>query len=141
MIRIGGPTSGSGVQKRSGTKGTSKSGSSFAPASGAETERSGVSGGVSSAYGVDALLALQEVEDPLTGKRKNAARRGHDLLDALEEMKADLLAGLIPEGRLDRILQLVQTRFPSGDPQLEAVIDEIDLRARVELAKLGRFPD
>ena len=140
-MRIGGPTSGSGVQKRSGTKGSSGSGSTFAPASGEEAERANVSGGVGSTYGVDALLSLQEVEDPLTGKRRGASQRGHDLLDALEEMKADLLAGIIPEGRLDRILQLVQTRFPSGDPRLEAVIDEIDLRARVELAKLGRFPD
>ncbi|PTW61780.1 class II flagellar assembly regulator [Breoghania corrubedonensis] len=140
-MRIGGPTSGSGIQKRSGAKGTSKSGSTFAPTSGEEADRSSVSGGVSSTYAVDALLSLQEVEDPLTGKRRGATKRGHDLLDALEEMKADLLAGVMPEARLDRILQLVQTRLPSGDPRLEAVIDEIDLRARVELAKLGRFPD
>ncbi len=140
-MRIGGPSSSSSVQKRSGTKGSAKSGSSFSPITEEETDAAGVTGGVNATHSVDALLALQEVEDPLTGRKRGAVKRGRDLLDALEEMKADLLAGVIPPARLERILNLVSTRMPSGDPKLEEIFDEIDLRARVELAKLGQFPD
>ncbi|MDJ0932100.1 flagellar assembly protein FliX [Breoghania sp.] len=104
-MRIGGPTSGSKVQKRSSAKEPAKSGSTFTPASAEETEQASVSSGAGAVYGVDALLSLQEVEDPLTGKRKGATKRGHDLLYALEKMKADLLAGVIPEARLERILK------------------------------------
>ncbi|WP_321502569.1 flagellar assembly protein FliX [Breoghania sp.] len=140
-MRIGGPSSSTSVQKRSGTKSSAKSGSSFSPITEGETETTGATGGVNAAHSVDALLALQEVDDPLTGRRRGAVQRGRDLLDALEEMKADLLAGVIPPARLERILNLVSARMPSGDPRLEEVFDEIDLRARVELAKLGQYPD
>lgn len=140
-MRIGGPTSGSGIQSRSNTKSSGKSGSTFSPAGAGESARPNTAGSVGSVYAVDALLSIQEVEDPLVGKRKGAMKRGHDLLDALEQMKADLLAGAVPPERLTRILQLVQSRLPSGDAKLEALVDEIDLRARVELAKLGHFPE
>jgi hypothetical protein len=81
---------------------------------------------------------LQEVDDPLTGRRK-AMARGHDLLDTLENLKADVLAGRVSPERLGRIAMLLSRRESSGNPELEKVIDEIELRAKVELAKLGQF--
>ncbi len=98
---------------------------------------SGTSAGAGIA-GIQALLALQEVDDPLTGRRK-AVARGHDLLDTLENVKADLLAGRISPELLARLMAMLDRREPSGDAKLEQVIDEIELRARVELAKLGHF--
>ena len=47
---------------------------------------------------IDALLALQAVEDPLFAKKK-AVRRGSALLDTLEAIKADLLLGPGERGR------------------------------------------
>ena len=44
--------------------------------------------------GIDALLALQAVDDPLLG-RKKAIRRGTALLDTLEQIKADVLIGQV----------------------------------------------
>lgn len=139
-MRIGGPASGSSIQTRAAAKRERKAGSEFAPASGGETARASISSGVGALHGVDALLSIQEVGDATTGKRK-AMQRGHDLLDSLEQMRADLLAGSVPPERLARILDLVRGRLPSGDPRLEGLIDEIDLRARVELAKLGHYPE
>ncbi|NOZ32746.1 MAG: flagellar assembly regulator FliX [Alphaproteobacteria bacterium] len=87
--------------------------------------------------GVDALLALQGVDDPVLA-RKRKVRRSAQLLDALDEIKADLLTGHIGEGKLNRLVALVSQLRDSVEPGLDGIADEIDLRARVELAKLGR---
>jgi hypothetical protein len=92
------------------------------------------------------LLALQAVEDPLLRRRK-ALRRGGALLDTLEDIRLDLLAGRVGEGRLNRLLALVtsarercESRNGAADAQIDALLDDIELRARVELAKHGHFP-
>ncbi|WP_205470495.1 flagellar assembly protein FliX [Breoghania sp. L-A4] len=127
------------MQSRPAAKRNKKSGATFSTEEPTESARSGTVAGSGAVHGVDALLSLQEIDDPLVG-RKRAVKRGHDMLDALEAMHAALLAGNVPGERLERITQLISMRAPSGDPSLEAMIDDIELRARVELAKLGRFP-
>lgn len=92
----------------------------------------------SNAAGIGALLSLQTVEDPVLARRKNV-RKGRQLLDLLEEMRADLLVGTPQEGRLNRAMALVGLARDSSEPGLDAVLDEIELRVRVELAKQGRF--
>jgi hypothetical protein len=88
---------------------------------------------------LDAILALQGVGDALTGRRR-AVRRGASMLDVLETVKADLLVGKIAPERLDALVDQLQTMRDRVEPGLDEVIDEIELRVRVELAKLGRFP-
>ena len=130
-----------GVQARPAARRSGTAGGSFAPhdADDDAPASAAVAGG-GAIGGLDALLALQSVDDPLTG-RKRAARRGHDLLDALEQLKADLLAGRVSMDRLERLTAKVKLREPSDDPALEDLIDQIELRAQVELAKLGRYLD
>jgi hypothetical protein len=89
--------------------------------------------------GIDALLALQAVEDPLYA-RKKAVRRGTALLDALEAIKADLLIGQVSEGRLNQLMAVIGQARERNLPGLDGVLDDIELRARVELAKFGRYP-
>lgn len=91
------------------------------------------------ATGIDALLALQAVEDPLLA-RKKAVRRGNALLDTLESIKADLLMGQVSEGRLNQLMVLIGQARERNLPDIDGLLDDIELRARVELAKFGRFP-
>lgn len=91
------------------------------------------------ATGIDALLALQAVDDPLLA-RKKVVRRGSALLDALSAAQADLLIGQVGEGRLNQMMALVTQARDSVDPALDALIDDIELRVKVELAKHGRYP-
>lgn len=92
--------------------------------------------GVAGVMGVDALLALQETGGPLE-RRRRAVRRAGRLLDLMEEMKADLLDGGIPRASLDRLARAIrEERGSTDDPKLEGVLDEIETRAAVELAKL-----
>lgn len=88
---------------------------------------------------LDAILALQGVGDALTGRRR-AVKRGASMLDVLEAVKADLLVGKITPDRLDNLAEQLQSMRDKVEPELDGVIDEIELRVRVELAKLGRFP-
>lgn len=86
---------------------------------------------------VDSLIALQEVPDSIAG-RARAARRGRDVLDLLDDVRDGMLAGGVSRATLNRLVALVETqREDFVDPGLAAVLDEIDLRARVELAKLN----
>ena len=84
---------------------------------------------------VGALMALQGVEDA-TERRRRAIRRGGGLLDRLDELKLALLSGEAGEGALERLSRTLREERPEdADPQLTSLLNQIDLRAAVELAK------
>ena len=92
--------------------------------------------GTQGLMGVEALLALQDVGGPLERKRR-AVRRAGRILDTLDGLKIALLEGDISGIDLDRLRRAVRDeRAETDDPNLEAVLDEIELRAAVEVAKL-----
>ncbi|MGE4221194.1 MAG: flagellar assembly protein FliX [Alphaproteobacteria bacterium] len=88
-------------------------------------------------HGVDALLSLQEVGDSTSEQGRARARRwGEDLLDRLDLLRLGILSGGIPRADLIRIASMVGAqRERTTDPRLAEVLAEIELRARVELAK------
>ena len=86
--------------------------------------------------GVESLLALQETGGPLERKRRAVGRAGR-ILDVLDNIKVALLEGDLAAGDLDRLRRAVRDeRAATDDPKLEAVLDEIEVRAAVEVAKL-----
>lgn len=105
-----------------------------APAS-ASTATPARVGGAAPVASTDALLALQEVEGPLE-RRRRAVRRAGRLLDALDDVKLALLDGESGAPALQRLAQAVREhRAGAEDPELEGLLDQIDTRAAVELAK------
>jgi len=97
--------------------------------------------GLSSIAGVDTLLALQSVGDVNEREaRKRMIRRGEEILDKLEELRHGLLIGSMSREKLEGLSKTVRlSREDCADPRLGAILDEIELRAEVELAKLARF--
>ncbi len=88
---------------------------------------------------IDALLALQGVEDPLE-RRKRSVKRGKTALDVLDDLKIGLLAGSLDASTVQRLrTAAADLKTTSGDPGLDAVLSEIELRVEVELAKAGQF--
>jgi hypothetical protein len=80
-------------------------------------------------------MALQGVESA-TERRRRAVRRGGTLLDRLEELKLALLSGEAGEATLERLSRSLREDRPEDpDPVLTGVLEQIDLRAAVELAK------
>lgn len=92
----------------------------------------------SSAIGsVDALLAAQSVEAAGDEERRQARARGDDILNRLDELRHGLLAGTLTRSQIMALANLVRSRRGSiVDPKLREVLDEIELRAEVEIAKL-----
>jgi hypothetical protein len=85
---------------------------------------------------VQALIALQEVGGPLERRRRAMSRAGR-ILDVLDEMKVAMLDGSLSTASLDRLTRAVRDqREATDDPALESVLDEIEMRAAVEMAKL-----
>jgi hypothetical protein len=90
--------------------------------------------------GIDILMALQGVESP-TERRRRAVARGRSALDVLDEIKLGLLNGDISLSTVSRLKAAVAgIKDGSGDPALDEVLAEIELRLEVELAKLEPVP-
>ena len=87
----------------------------------------------------DSLLTVQQVPEGEL-RRRRSLQRGRTILAQLESLRLALISGAIPRAQLRQLLSIVESeRVPSADPRLAAVLDGIELRARVELAKYGQF--
>ena len=85
--------------------------------------------------GVEALVALQEVDGDRAG-RKRARDRASSILESLDELRLALLDGRLTGAQIERLVATIASqRALTDDPRLNDVLDEIDLRAQVELAK------
>lgn len=85
---------------------------------------------------LDSILMLQGMDDSTEGRSKGAAH-GEQLLNLLDAVRDGLLAGNIPRSTLNKLAVAVTRRHEAfADPRLQDVLDQIELRAHVELAKL-----
>ena len=106
------------------------------PAPAAEPHGAISAAGVSAVSSLEALIALQEVGGPLE-RRRRAVGRANTILAALEGLKLDLLEGQLTPGAMQALTRAVrEQRSLTDDPRLEGLLDEIETRAAVELAKL-----
>lgn len=137
-MRIEGPSRRTPVGGKSGARGNAAGRPLFELGDSQPSSRAVAPQAASAATEIDAILALQAVEDPVLKKRK-AVKRGHALLDDLEALKADLLVGMVSESRLESLLIQVRHAREQIDPKLDAIVEDIELRALVELAKRGRY--
>jgi hypothetical protein len=89
-------------------------------------------------FGVSSLALLQEVDNETEGRKRRARMRAEELLDRLDVLRLQLLSGEISRDNLLVLARLIQSRREDGlDPQLSALLDDVELRVQVELAKLG----
>lgn len=108
-----------------------------------ESEAAGApapNGGARSIGGIDILIALQGIEEP-GERRRRAVARGRTALDVLDELKIGLLAGGFDGSTVFKLKSVVSgLKAGSGDPALDGVLAEIELRVEVELAKMASLP-
>ena len=113
-------------------------GGGFAVAEESSADAPSPTAGLRAITSVDALIALQGVEDP-TERRKRAVTQGRNALDVLEGVKLGLLEGTLDSSAVGRLKSIAETlKQSSGDQHLDAVLAEIELRVEVELAKVQR---
>lgn len=140
-MKVDGPNksqSSKGVSKTGAKKGAGDTSFSGMVDTGSETQEARPASGIMQTSALDALLSVQEAGDS-TESTKRAKRRGIDMLDQLDRIRLGLLTGGIPVSALEQLERMVHSqREKLMDPVLMAVLDEIDLRVQVELAKHGR---
>ncbi|GHF29424.1 flagellar assembly protein FliX [Kordiimonas sediminis] len=104
------------------------------------TEEVHTSAGISGASPlttVGALIGLQEAPTATEGRSKGLAR-ADEMLDVLEDIRRGLLLGAIPVQNLETLARTARgQQNKTNDPVLNEILAEIELRAEVELAKLG----
>lgn len=138
-MKIQGPGSTQGPSKSKKKEGASSSGaSSFGDMVSQDTSNAATPQSTQNIAHVDALLAVQGAEDPTAGaSKKRMRKRSIQILDGLENIRRKMLAGNLTVGDMIDIADVVAShREKIIDPQLTSIMDEIDLRAQVELAKM-----
>jgi len=131
-----------GPSKTSGASGTKKSGQVSADGSFEDF----IASGPKSASGaaptrsiarVDALLSVQATESATERAAKRKMReRGEDILKELDRLRHGILTGNLTLGQVIDIADVVAShREKISDPKLTAILDEIDMRAQIEIAK------
>ncbi len=126
------------ASRRSGPARAKISGGGFKLERSTEARKASSARGPAVLSSIDAIVALQAVDDPAERRRK-AVRQGTEALDALDDLKIALLSGQLAPAKLTSLKAIVED-YSADDlsPELADVLRQIDLRARVELAKLAK---
>ena len=134
-MKVTGPRSSSSATATRRTRG-STSGAAFTPEPhGVEERRASGVGGTAGVGSVAALLALQGEGDATDGRSRGAAR-AEDILERLDQLKLALLSGGPLASRLKELAAATAAaREQTGDSRLDSILNEVEVRAAVELAK------
>lgn len=84
-------------------------------------------------------MTLQEERETPSDRRKRLVKRGLGILDALDDIKRDLVLGRGAGAGFSRLSDALALAEPhDADPEARGILRAIDVRAAVELAKAGR---
>jgi hypothetical protein len=137
-MRIYGPNGTTLGSPTANTRRTSTTGFALPDAASAPETR--VVNAPKAAANIDALLAMQGIEEDPVERRKRSVQRGKGALDVLDDLKIGLLSGNFDASTVSRLRDAAANlKSTSGDPGLDVVLAEIELRVEVELAKAGQF--
>jgi Class II flagellar assembly regulator len=137
-MRIYGPNGTTLGSPAASTKRTSSTGFALPDAAATPETRPPIA--PKAAANIDALLAMQGIEEDPVERRKRSVQRGKGALDVLDGLKIALLSGNFDASTVSRLRNAAANlKSSSGDPGLDSVLSEIELRVEVELAKAGQF--
>ncbi len=150
-MKIKGSSSSSASLSKSSAGGKKSSGVGFAKSlravgSASSTTASASTSASSPILSINSILATQMVgavnnedkKEEGTNKQKLVSH-AKDILDDLDEIHKGIVLGLIPKAKLLDITKRLQNRKTSvKDSNLMGLIEEVELRASVELAKYNR---
>lgn len=127
---------GSGSKKTGEASASASFADILALSGGEETTATQPASDIAATAALSNLLTLQEISEEDI-KRKKLLLQGKSMLDALEKLRQQLLIGAIPAHTLqDLSRQLMVEKQAVSDPAINDLIEEIELRLAVELAKL-----
>lgn len=135
-----GPKSVGSTKKSEKSKGSSSFGDMLGVDETSETAHAMGAGAIAR---IDVLLAAQAAEDPTErAARGRMKKRGDQILRTLDRLRIGILTGTLTVGNLVDVADVVAThRERINDPELAGILDEIDLRAQIEIAKMRMAMD
>ena len=139
-MKIQGPSKSEGTAKSDKTKKKGKTDSTFGDMVAGASQESSSTAATQSIGKLDALLSVQAAEDPTERAAKRRMRdRGDKMLRQLDHLRLGILTGNLTIGQVLDVADVVAShREKINDPNLTAVLDEIDLRAQIEIAKMKK---
>lgn len=124
------------LRRRDGTSATGSFSDILSAAQSEGASNSAEAGEIAPSAGLGNLLALQEISEE-ERKRERLVKKGKLMLDALESLRQQLLIGEIPAHMMQELAHdLGAQKAEISDPHLLEIIEDIELRVAVELAKL-----
>lgn len=139
-MKIQGPSKSEGVGKTDKAKKKGKTDNTFGDMVAGAAQKANQAAATQSIAKVDALLSVQAVEDPTErAARQRMRARGDRLLRQLDHIRLGILTGNLTLGQVLDIADVVAShRETITDPNLTSILDEIDLRAQIEIAKMKK---
>jgi hypothetical protein len=137
-MKVEGPGQAQGTSKSKKSGKADRAGNIFGSMISSGPQETGATKTTQSIAMVDSLLAVQGAEDPTArAARRRMRQRSETVLNELEKIRMAMLGGNLTIGHMIDIADVVAShREKVNDPALSALMDEIDLRAQVELAKI-----
>ena len=139
-MKIEGPSKSGKTSKSGKSGGVSKGDGTFGAMVTGAANRASNANPTQSIAKVDALLAVQGVESSTErGTKRRMQERADKILTKLDNLRLKVLSGGLTLGQVIDIADVVASHRESiTDPEMSAVLDEIDLRAQIELAKIRK---
>ena len=137
-MKITGPGKTENTKKASKTQKTGDGSFGIMLSGSEETEETPSTGTAHSITKVEALLVAQISDDPAEqAAKERMVLRADRLLDELDNIRLSMLTGSISVGHMIDLADVVASHKEGiSDPELSAILDEIDLRAQIEIAKM-----
>jgi len=139
-MKVEGPSKAGSTQKSGKSKKAGGADSTFGDMVAGAAQEAQATQAAQSISKVDALLAVQSVETVGQGSsRRKMVARGDKILRQLDHLRLAMLTGKMSIGEMMDIADVVAShREDVDDPAMTAVLDEIDLRAQIEIAKMRK---
>lgn len=139
-MKVTGPGQSQSVSNKKKTGSTDGSSSDFGEMLAGHSREAAPAPSTRTIAHLDSLLAVQGAEDPTARAAKKRMRQRSDtILSELDTIRMAMLNGTLTIGHMIDIADVVAShREKIDEPHLVAIMDEIDLRAQVELAKMRR---
>ena len=139
-MKIEGPSKTSKSSKSDKAKKSGKTDGTFGAMVAGATQGAQGAQATQSIAKVDALLTVQGVGNATDGKTKRRmVDRGEKVIRQLDHLRLSILKGDMTLGQVIDIADVVAShRENVNDPEMTAVLDEIDLRAQIEIAKMRK---
>ncbi len=139
-MKIEGPSKTQNASKSGKAKKSGKSDATFGNMVADASQGAGSTAATQSIAKVDALLAVQGAESATERSAKRRMReRGEKVLRQLDHLRLAILTGNLTLGQVLDVADVVAShRETITDAGMTAVLDEIDLRAQIEIAKMRK---